>query len=156
MPTHYEGDPKNVQSLDAFIKMTRANLSLQSYLMRRGKLEGLTVTQFGVMETLYHLGSLTQGVLSSKQLKTPGNITVVIDNLERDGLVVRKRDELDHRVVHISLTPAGRERIERVFPIQAELIREAFSVLSAEELSQLSSLAKKLGKGLEEKLAAEE
>ncbi len=151
MPTHYQGDPQIKLALDTFIKFTRASSALESYLFHDGILEGLTPSQFGVLETLYHLGPLCQGEISHKLLKSTGNITLVLDNLEKRGLIERQRSREDRRMVTIVLTEAGRELIERVFPRQAALIAEAFSPLSPEEQRTLGELCKKLGLALQQK-----
>jgi len=151
MPTHFRGDPQIVLALDTFIKFTRASSALEAYLFRDGILEGLTPSQFGVLETLYHLGPLCQGEISHKLLKSSGNITLVLDNLEKRGLIERQRSHEDRRMVTIVLTDSGRDLIERVFPRQAALIAEAFSPLSPEEQRTLGELCKKLGLALQQK-----
>jgi MarR family 2-MHQ and catechol resistance regulon transcriptional repressor len=94
---------------------------------------------------------MTQGKVSSKILKSVSNLTTVIDNLERDGLVKRERDEQDRRVIHVHLTEAGRNRIEAVLPGHFAALVEIFQVLSASEQESLGELCKKLGKGQESK-----
>jgi MarR family 2-MHQ and catechol resistance regulon transcriptional repressor len=146
MPTHYSGNPKTVIALDTFIKFTRAASSLEGRLFQNDILEGLTNSQFGVLETLYHLGTLCQGDLSAKLLRSTGNITLVIDNLEKRNLVSRERDKEDRRMVFIHLTPEGKDLIIKVFPLMAEKIEVEFSSLTTEEQTTLGTLCKKLGK----------
>ncbi len=147
MPTHFKGDPKTVLALDTFIKFTRAASALENRLAHHNVLGDLTMTQFGVLETLYHLGPLCQGAISSKLLKSTGNITLVLDNLERHGLVRRERDAQDRRMVNLSLTPKGEELIARIFPLQAAIIAEELAVLEPAEQELLGRLCKKLGLG---------
>ena len=148
MPTHYQGDPVTTLALDTFIKLTRATGALETRLLRKGTLGDLTLSQFGVLETLYHLGPLCQGVLSTKMLKSTGNITLVLDNLEKRGLVKRARDLDDRRMVLITLTPQGEKLIARIFPAQAAAIAEEMAVLSLAEQETLGQLSRKLGKGI--------
>ncbi len=101
-----------------------------------------------MLETLYHLGSLCQGELSAKLLKSTGNITLVLDNLEKRGLVKRVRQTEDRRKVKIVLTSAGEGLIRRVFPQMAEAITCDLAILTAEEQAQLGYLCRKLGKKL--------
>jgi MarR family 2-MHQ and catechol resistance regulon transcriptional repressor len=150
MPTHYKGDPKTVLALDTIIKFTRASSALEHRLLQHNALGQLTLTQFGVLETLYHLGPLCQGEISAKLLKSTGNVTLVLDNLEKVGLIVRTRDTQDRRKVILSLTSKGEDLISQVFPLQAEVIAQELSVLEPDEQRQLGQLCKKLGKGLEE------
>ncbi len=147
MPTHYQGTPEEALALDTFIKLTRAADSFCARLYSRGTMGDLTPTQFGVMESLYHLGPMSQGEIGAKLLKSGGNMTLVVDNLEKQGLVRRQRDLEDRRVVTVSLTPAGRELIGGIFPGHVAAIVEEMSVLSAEEQQNLGRLCRKLGKG---------
>ena len=147
MPTHYAGTRAELRTLDTFIKLTRCTNSLYARLSERNSVGDLTYSQFAVLEALYHLGAMTQGEISAKVLKSGSNMTTVIDNLERDGLVRRERDEKDRRVIHVHLTEAGRGKIEAVLPGHVAALVEEFSVLSAQEQKQLGELCKKLGKG---------
>jgi MarR family transcriptional regulator, 2-MHQ and catechol-resistance regulon repressor len=146
MPTHYKGDPKSVLALDTYIKFTRAANAFESRLFQTRVLEDLSPSQFGVLETLYHLGPLCQGEISAKLLKSTGNITLVLDNLEKRGLVRRVRDQQDRRMVKIFLTPEGEVLIQRIFPHMVEAITREINILTAEEQAQLGALCRKLGR----------
>jgi MarR family 2-MHQ and catechol resistance regulon transcriptional repressor len=146
MPTHYQGEEKVVQALNLFIKLTRAAESVNAELKARNSMGGLTISQFGTLETLYFLGPLTQGEIGQKLLKSSGNMTLVIDNLERDGLVRRERSDEDRRRVLIHLTYKGRKLIEGIFPQHAEDVTGIMRVLTAEEQEVLEDLLRKLGK----------
>ena len=116
MPTHFTGSRAEMRTLDTFVKLTRCTNSLLARLAERNTIGDLTYSQFAVLEVLYHLGSLTQGEISLKVLKSGSNMTTVIDNLERAGLVRRERDTQDRRVIHIHLTEAGSGKVEAVLP----------------------------------------
>jgi len=146
MPTHYRGAPEEKLALDTWIKLSRAADSFGARLAQHGALADLTVSQFGVLESLYHLGPMRQSEIGAKLLRSGSNITLVVDNLERDGLVRRARDRDDRRVVNVSLTDAGRELIEGIFPAHVEAIVEEMAVLAPEEQAELGRLCKKLGK----------
>ncbi len=142
MPTHYQGTPKETLALNTFIKLTRSVETLMARLSRCGSLEDLTVSQFGALESLYHLGPMCQTTLGSKLLRSGGNITMVVDNLEKRGLVHRQRDPEDRRMTVITLTKAGEELISRVFPNHLEEIVHEMSALTPEEQEQLGSLCR--------------
>jgi len=74
----------------------------------------------------------------------PGNVTFVIDNLER-----RERVENDGRKFLIQLTKTGRELIERVFPQHLQEITREFSRLGPAERETLRRLCRKLGRDCE-------
>lgn len=145
MGTHYEGSEKEQKVLNAFIKLMRATDSLNNRLNKHHAEADLTVTQFGVLEALHHLGPLNQKALGEKLLKSGGNITLVIDNLEKSGWVERQQDPSDRRSMLIHLTEEGEEFISSYFPEHLERIKEEFTLLSDDELEQLSTICKKLG-----------
>lgn len=147
MPTHFTGSRAEKRTLDTFIKLTRCTNSVMARLSERNTIGDLTYSQFAVLETLYHLGPMTQGEISQKVLKSVSNMTTVIDNLERDSFVRRERDANDRRVIHVHLTESGSNKLEAVFPTHVAALVEEFSILSAKEQEALGELCKKLGTG---------
>jgi len=147
MPTHYTGTSAEMRTLDTFIKLTRCTNSLLARLAERNSIGELTYSQFAVLEALYHIGPMTAGEVSQKILKSGGNLTLVIDNLERDGLVRRERDGKDRRVIHVHLTEAGKRKVEAVLPGHVAALVDEFKVLSAGEQKTLGELCRKLGRG---------
>ena len=146
MPTHYRGTEAERRALDLFIKLIRASRSVAERTSQPVLAAGLSPSHFGVMETLYHLGPLKVSELADKHLKSHNNFTVVIDNMEKQGLVRRERNQQDRRVVMVHLTPEGQERIEQVFPAFVRAVAEDMQILSPEEQEQLSALLLRLGK----------
>ncbi len=108
---------------------------------------GLTTSQFGVLEALLHLGPLHQQELATKLLVSKGNITLVVRNLSRAGLVARSGSPGDRRKTVVALTPAGRRKIAQVFPRHVAAIGREFAALSATEQEAFSRLCRKLGRG---------
>jgi MarR family 2-MHQ and catechol resistance regulon transcriptional repressor len=147
LPTHFEGSAETKRALSAFINLARATNSLQARLSVQLEGQGLTVGQFGVLEALLHLGPMTQCVLGEKLLRSGGNITLVIDNLEKHGLVRRERQTEDRRTIVIHLTPKGMRLIKRVFPAHAKMILKEMSQLEPKEQEDLRRLCRKLGTG---------
>lgn len=147
MGTHYDGTEKERAALDAFIKLMRASSSVEAEMNQHLDEWDLTSSQFGILEAVYHLGPMHQKELGEKLLKSGGNITVVVNNLEECGLVRRERMESDRRYVQIHLTDEGRELIEDVLPDHVDRIVERFNALSVEEQRQLGHLLRKLGRG---------
>lgn len=146
MPTHYSGTNKETLALNTFIKLNRACDSVNARLMDHDTHPGLSVTQFSALEALLHLGPMCQRELGTKLLKSNANITVVIDNLEKRGLVIRESHPADRRKFQISLTAAGEELIQSIFPAHVEAIVSEFSSLTLAEQQTLSDLCRKLGK----------
>jgi len=145
MGTHYKGPQDIRKALDAYIKLVRASESVTSRVIKHLGDDGLTVSQFGVLEALLHLGPLSQRELAQKILKSGGNVTMVIDNLEKRSLVKRERDEDDRRFYRVTLTPLGSKLIKSIFPRHAEGIASQMNILTKKELQELGRLCRKLG-----------
>lgn len=145
MGTYFKGTDRERLTLDTFIKMTRASESVNIRLNRHLSEHGLTMSQFGVMEALLHLGPQNQRTLGEKLLKSGGNITMVIDNLVRNKMVTRRRNPADRRAVLVDLSGKGREFITDFFPQHLDRILEEFSILTPDEMRELGRLCRKLG-----------
>ena len=143
MPRFTGPEPQRL-ALNVWVKLARATAALGGRLAEGHGDEGLTESQFGVLEALHHLGPLHQGDLARRILRTTGNVTLVVDNLERRGLVTRTRRTDDRRYVEVRLTPAGEELIRRIVPAHAERAALALSVLAPPEQRELVRLCRKL------------
>src|SRR5258705_3163633 len=115
MATHYRGSAEERAALDAYIKLMRAADSVTARLDPLMRAADLTVGQFGTLEVLLHLGPLCQRDLGRKLLRSGGNVTVVVGNLARRGLVRRERRVDDRRFITVTLTDQGRRLIRRIF-----------------------------------------
>lgn len=145
MKSTAEGGKRRAIALDTFIKLMRAASSVSSRVHSHLAEEKLTESQFGILEAIRHQGPLCQRDLSAKILKTGGNITMVVDNLEKRGLVRRERDEADRRMIHVGLTAEGSLLTERVYRRQVDAIERELAYLSEEEQRQLGALCRKVG-----------
>jgi MarR family transcriptional regulator, 2-MHQ and catechol-resistance regulon repressor len=145
MPTHYQGSPEEQQALDTYIKLMRAAQSVTKRVHKHLGRWKLTTGQFGVLDALYHLGPCFQQALARKHLVSPGNIVMVVDNLEKRCLVERRRSGKDRRMMEVHLTASGTALFEQVFPEHVTRIVQQLGVLSELEQRALSELAKKLG-----------
>ena len=115
MATKYKGSKEEKTSLNAFISLMRAADSISSRMHRGFADHELTESQFAVLEVLVHLGPLCQKDIAEKILKSGGNITMVVDNLTKQGLVERVPDTEDRRRVSVQLTRARKKKIESIF-----------------------------------------
>lgn len=134
---------KNKLALSTLVVFTRAEHTIHRQELQTIRESGLTTAQFGVLEALYNKGDLKIGELVEKILTTSGNITVVIKNLEKDGLIKRTRDPEDKRSTIISITNKGIEVIEGILPNHIQNIERIFSVLTDEEKVTLKNILKK-------------
>jgi MarR family transcriptional regulator, 2-MHQ and catechol-resistance regulon repressor len=106
----------------------------------------LTFNQFKVLEVLYHRGDLTIGSITKLTKSTPGNITVVVKNLKRDGWITSLLDPEDKRASILSITKKGKDKMKGLFPNHAKNIHDYMDVLDDEELDTLYNLLRKVYK----------
>ena len=143
-------------SLSLWLRLMKAyNLLLRE--ARRSIGTDLTLPQFDVMAQLRRqTGGMTFVELSRHLLVSPGNLTGIVDRLERDGLVARAAHETDGRATRIRLTSSGRRRMARILPRHARDIESAFGALPRGEVRQLRTLLGHLTRALETHGRAEE
>lgn len=133
-------------ALSMWVKLARAADTFAMVTAKDIDRYGLTIPQFGIIETLGHLGPMKIGEMCSKKLTTGGNMTVVIDNLEKHGFVERVKDLRDRRAYIVRLTSKGKEKFGEMFPAHAKFVDElVWSALNEKEILDLSELLKKLG-----------
>jgi MarR family 2-MHQ and catechol resistance regulon transcriptional repressor len=132
--------------LNLYIALSRASQWVNAHADRDIRRHGLNRTEFGVLELLYHKGSQPIQQIGSKVLMSSGNITYVVDKLEKKQFVTRRTSTEDRRLIYAEITEEGKQFIERVFPQHAEVIDRALAGLTAEEQAAASALLKKLGK----------
>lgn len=106
----------------------------------------LTFNQFKVLEVLYHRGDLNISSITKLIMGTPGNTTVVIKNLNRDGLIESKKDPNDNRSSILSITQKGVEIMQEIFPNHAKNLNEFLDILDGDELNTLYGLLNKIYK----------
>ncbi|MGE5323166.1 MAG: MarR family winged helix-turn-helix transcriptional regulator [Actinomycetota bacterium] len=135
------------RALNAYVKLARAANTAMAYARVGLEDADLTLSQFAVLEALYHVGPQNLGDLARRILTSSGNLTLVVDNLEKRGLVKRRQQGKDKRFVRASITPAGRKLIARIFPQHSQRIVEVMGRLTVAEQEQLGRLCRKLGTG---------
>jgi MarR family 2-MHQ and catechol resistance regulon transcriptional repressor len=143
--TNHHCDPREARALKTYVKLMRATESMTARAHRQLSTFGLTFSQFGVLEALYHLGPMSQSEIGQKILRSSGNMTMVIDNLEKRRLVRRERHRADRRFFIIHLTGEGKKLISSIFPSHAAEIASQLDVLTPAEQQTLGRLCKKLG-----------
>lgn len=145
MATKHDGSQAERRALNAYIRFTRAFDTVARELDELFRSHDLTSGQFGVLETIHHLGPMYQGQIGEKLLQSKGNISTIISNLVERDLVERRRDQQDRRYIKIHLTGKGEALIRKIFPEHVEQIQSIFDVLEKEEVDELGRLCKKLG-----------
>jgi len=145
MATTYKGTVKEINALNVYIKLIRSAESLSSRINSMFVKKNITISQFAILDVLFNLGPLSQKELGKKILRSGGNITMVIDNLEKQGLVERERNMEDRRFFIIHLTKKGKKIFEGIFPLFLTAVVKEFSVLSDKEQIEFQRMCKLIG-----------
>ncbi len=134
------------KSMKTVVRLEKASLKITNFTVHYLSKHNLTFNQFKVLEVLYHVGDLNVGSITKLTMSTPGNITVVVKNLKRDGWITSIKDPNDSRASILSITQKGKDIIEEVFPNHAKNLTKALEVLSDDELDTLYDLLNKVYK----------
>ncbi|VCU70362.1 Transcriptional regulator HosA [Pigmentiphaga humi] len=105
---------------------------------------GVTGIQFTVLSVVAHRNGLSSADLSRRFYVTPQSMGQLLSTLEERGLLERKEDANNRRILRIGLTAAGCKVVEAGTRDMARLEEEAFSSLSAKELKTLRGLLRTL------------
>jgi len=111
---------------------------------------GLTGPQLAVLKMLEPVGKLALSELSWKIRARNSTVTGIIDRMERESLVERRRSEEDRRVVHIVLTKKGQKLADSVPVAPVEIFRQVLSELSARDASELRRILTRLARRVHE------
>ena len=104
----------------------------------------LNITEFSVLETLYHKGKQTIHQIGNSILISSGSMTYVIDKLEKKDLLKRTDCPNDRRAIFIILTPKGEDLMDKIMPEYQEFINHMFDSLNTEEAGMLIKLLQKI------------
>jgi MarR family 2-MHQ and catechol resistance regulon transcriptional repressor len=107
---------------------------------------GLSMTEFAVLEVLFHKGPLRLGEIRDRILVTGASTTYVVKKLEERGLMRRRSSTEDSRVVFGELTAKGRSLIAEVFPAHVERLQQATAGLTVSQKREASRLLRALSR----------
>lgn len=117
--------------------------TLDLYSKQAIRAAGLTSTQFAVLNALYVHGKLSVNDLKDQIQATSGNMTVVINNMERENFISRATCTVDRRRTYVELTAFGKQQFEQALPQLKQRIEEIMTMYSEDEREQLITLLKK-------------
>jgi DNA-binding MarR family transcriptional regulator len=104
-------DPDHVLELAARLRLATARLARQ---LRQQAGDGLSPSQQSALVSIDKHGPLTLGRLAKIEQVAPPTVTKVVARLEEDGLVERTVDATDRRIVRVTITAAGRDRLAHI------------------------------------------
>jgi MarR family 2-MHQ and catechol resistance regulon transcriptional repressor len=129
-----------------YLILMKTSKAVQERIRLEMSENNLTITEFSVLEVLYHKGKQTIQQIGHSILISSGSMTYVIDKLEQRGLLERSACPDDRRVIHVTLTDIGKELIETIMPKHHQLVDYMLGSLNNDEAETLVTLLKKVGK----------
>jgi MarR family transcriptional regulator, 2-MHQ and catechol-resistance regulon repressor len=136
------GDPLAHRALQALL---RAEATVRKRVAAELSREGVTPAGFSVLVVLTTAGGSAELKTLRRRLGwSKANATEVTATLQERGLVRRRRDRSDRRLVVVDLTYSGRELVERLFPEHSDRVTRAFGALDETEKRSLAELCRKL------------
>ena len=137
--------PETQQALRLWVVLSRAHASIAAHAAAHVADHGLSLTEFAILEALYHRGRMVLGEIQRRILVSSGGITFLVDRLAEKGLVVRQECPEDRRAKYVSLTRDGSRVIRELFPSHAQVIADAMQGLSPAEQRDATELLRTLG-----------
>ena len=119
-------------------------------LMRAMRPERLTVARWRCLAVLAEEDGIALGELADHAVIDRPALTHVIDQMEADGLVARRPDEADRRVVKVDLTDEGRALFDRVLPTAREVYAKAMREVPAKDYELMLALLRRMAAGLKD------
>jgi DNA-binding MarR family transcriptional regulator len=153
----HDEEPAQEEQTPSGVELSEAFKMVSHQFMRWGQFwfsnQRLSIPRVMVLKTVaehgLHVGN-REGYLRMIDIAeelgvTPRNITTIVDGLEREGLLVRRRDATDRRAIRLELTPQGKEQIEEIEQTMNTVSERFFAPLDAAQRRQLLTILQTLG-----------
>lgn len=131
-------------TLQLVIALGRAAKAIENGVRPHLASHGLAMTEFAVLEVLYHKGAMPLSEIRDRILVTGASTTYVVNKLEERGLMRRRGSGEDRRVIFGELTAAGRKLIGGIFDEHVAHLRKAMAGLSTTEKRTAARLLRRL------------
>lgn len=124
-----------IQQAEQLKDLIRAlNRKFRQYMMAQTVGCGFTVPQLHLMQELFQNPGISLGELSARLGLAKSTVSGIVDRLEKQGKVVRKRNEADRRVVHLDLSPEIKEFSENIAYMRTNYLVELLSSMQQQEI----------------------
>ena len=148
LASHYP--EMNVIGILAALRLLRFGAEFEKALDVYLSRHGISLSRFSVLMMLRRSGpeGLKPTELAEKTGVTRGNMTGLIDGLEKSKLIRRQDSPTDRRIVYIKLSPQGRAFLEKILPDHLRRLSQFMTRIGEAELSKLSEDIEKLREGV--------
>lgn len=132
--------------LDSYLPylLNRAGARIATAFSEEVRPLGATLQIWRVLAALHEQDGRRMGDLSNTTSIEVSTLTRLVDNMEQKGLVARRRERADARVVLLHATPAGRRLTQRILPIAERYEAVALAGFDASEAENLKAALRRL------------
>ena len=125
-----------------WLRLLATSRTIEDEIGRRLREEyGISLARFDLMAVLHrHRDGLTMSEVGRYLRVSGGNVTGLVDRLEREGLVARKQHPTDRRSIMVALSARGHEAFESMARAHKEWVGEIFAWLSETQMDALYDL----------------
>ncbi|MEM6462099.1 MAG: MarR family transcriptional regulator [Pseudomonadota bacterium] len=116
-----------------WIAVARACQMIHQRLAKELTRLDIKVPHLDIMANLYRYEGISQQDLADKLLVGRSNISMLLPQIEKRGLIIRRKDETDKRVLRLYLTEKGREVTLEALQIELELVEHTMSTTTVED-----------------------
>ncbi len=127
---------------EVLLNLLRTTDALERQLSAALKPFGISTTQYNVLRILRGAGEsgLACGEISERMITRDPDITRLLDRLEKHGLIQRRRESRDRRVIMAHIAPDGLKMLDEIDQMHPELVKSMLCHMSAEDLRTLTEL----------------
>ena len=148
----HDGALGDRSSVRLWLRLLSCTMAIEKDVQRRLGLEGATLARFDVLAALdRHRDGMTMGALSRALLVSNGNVTQLVQKLQKDGLVRIAPSPDDRRASIVRLTPRGQSEFSGLAAAHHDWIDALLAGVDAETreilYSALGSLKRSIAKG---------
>jgi DNA-binding MarR family transcriptional regulator len=137
------------EAVSVWLRLLKVKALLERDVRRQ--LDGFTLPQFDVLNQLTRRPEgMTFVELSREMLVTAGNLTGIVDRLERDGLVHRGLHPEDRRAFRLTLTSRGQKAVTRAVGVHNAAVARRMALLPRQDLRRLREILGRLRDALEQ------
>jgi DNA-binding MarR family transcriptional regulator len=122
----------------SWISVARACQLMQQALGRALAPLDIKPPHLDILVNLYRFEGISQQELARKLLVGRSNMSMLLPQMEKRGLLERRPDQRDKRVLRLFLTAEGRDLSERAMQIQTDLIERTLSATPIDECQRLA------------------
>jgi DNA-binding MarR family transcriptional regulator len=110
----------------------------------------IKVPHLDILANLYRFEGISQQDLARKLLVGRSNISMLLPQIEKRGLIERRADEHDKRILRLYLTDKGRDITRQALAIELQLIEHSMSTTTVEECNQVGEVMSRMIEKMEE------